>query len=953
MTTATTTHAQPPRPHVFTTKSGWEFPCRNDPRIPFAATLTLYAVLGFSFLGFNRSPWQMLAIVLSGSLLDVLLTYAFKGRKVFPLSAYISCCSLAILLNYSHASWVLLFPVLMCIGSKHAITFEGKHIYNPSMFGVATSLLLTNELITAAPAYQWAGGSISMSFFLVMVALLLFFVRIGKNWLVFSFLFFYALQTALRAYVMRHHIPPEMLFWGTVASPPFFLFTFYMITDPATSPKTPRGQVLFAFVLTLVDLWLHFKESVFTFFYAALIMGTFKFFILHGGALYKEGARKYFADRINWPTLKPIVAVAAMLLISVSSFRLFLQPALARNLTPPFRMERMTAERTGMHAEMSKLLEQVDPGLVHVAKWILSVGDAVAVGDYDGDGKLDLFFTNILKSPEDRNALYRNLGDFRFERVPLPEVERYKYDFKRDGVGLPAGATFVDYDGDGDQDLALAVGFGHSRLLQNQLSESGRAEFVDVSQEVGLSEQTVSLAIEFLDFDRDARLDMFVTNSVDPYLHDYTPARPLNIFDLPKPEYAGDRRMFRFMHDGWHDAGNGGPNTLYRALPGGKFSALDRKSMGLTDTHWSLAVSSADFNRDGFTDLYVASDFGPDDLYLNRRGTGFEHVVGKMFGDIGKDTYKGMNATTADFDRNGYMDVYVSNVHHSLQAEGSLLWMVRPTSDPFHPSFQDEATQRGALNERRFGWGAGAGDVDNDGFVDIVQANGMVDDRLDRRDDYTRKDYWYVNQKLMQSGPSIHTYADMWGDIRGRTIYPNEKRRLYMNLGARGETAFQDVADLVGIAEPDNSRGTALVDLDDDGDLDLVVTNQHGPSSIYRNTLRSGAGSREHHFVGLSLLGDGRTTHRTAVGSRVTIRYEENGKTVQQVGEVTVLGGFSAQRDPRVHFGLGKYHGKVQVTIEWYGGKSQALTVEPDTYYVVEQGGSVAQNALPVRPGGA
>ncbi len=153
--------------------------------------------------------------------------------------------------------------------------------------------------------------------------------------------------------------------------------------------------------------------------------------------------------------------------------------------------------------------------------------------------------------------------------------------------------------------------------------------------------------------------------------------------------------------------------------------------MGMPETHWSLAVSTVDFNRDGWTDLYVANDFGPDDVYLNEGGVRFRRVAGRLFGEIGRDTYKGMNASVADFDRNGWLDVYVSNVHHSLQAEGSLPWMVGPGRDAFTPAFRDEATFRGALNERRFGWGAAAGDLDNDGWPDLVQANGMVDDRLD------------------------------------------------------------------------------------------------------------------------------------------------------------------------------------------------------------------------------
>ncbi|MCB9636773.1 MAG: VCBS repeat-containing protein [Sandaracinus sp.] len=916
---------------------GWEVPTLRDPRLPFAAILTLYGVLGFTFLGFNRSAGQMLAIVGSGALLDMALAWGLRRKRLVPLSAYISCCSLALLLNYSHSSWVLFFPVLLTVGSKYALTFEGRHVFNPSMFGVSTSLLLSHELVTAAPAYQWAGGSVTMSLFMLMAALTLFVLKVGRNWLVGSFLVFYTLQTAFRAWFLRHHIPAEMLIVGTLASPPFFLFTFYMLTDPATSPKTRKGQVIFAFVITIVDLYLHVKESVFTFFYAALVMGTGKFFFLHGRAFVKAPVA-YLRARLAWTSLRPVLAVAALFAISLASWTFVLRPAAAAHVDPGFRMERLDGERTGLGVEMGDLLERVDPKLRHVAKWVLSVGDAAAVGDVDGDGRLDLFFTNLLKRDEDRHALYRNVGDFRFERVALPAVDARFGDggYAQDGVGLPAGATFVDYDGDGDQDLALAVGFGRSRLLQNRLVEDGALGFVDVSESVGLDAPSVSLAMTFLDVDRDANLDLFVTNSVDPYLREYDPPRELNLFALPEAEHEGDRRMLRFMHDGWHDASNGGENLLYRGNGEG-FEIVDARALGLRETHWSLAVSTADLDHDGFTDLYVASDFGPDDVYLSRAGEGpfgrrFERQAGPSFGTIGRDTYKGMNASVADFDRNGYLDVYVSNVHHSLQAEGSLLWMVYPEEGGI--SFVDEATQRGALNERRFGWGAGVGDLDCDGWIDLVQANGMVDDRLDPRG-YDRKDYWYVNHKLMQSGPEVHTYADMWGDIRGRTIYPNEARRAYLNLGAHGDRFFQDVARELGIAEPDNSRGVVVADLDDDGDLDLVITNQHGPSSIYRSDLQQRPNAPS--WIGLALEGDGTRTHRSAVGTRVVIRYVEDGETVEQTTELGVLGGFAAGRDPRVHFGLGRHRGPVEVTIHWLGAPAETLTLDSGRYHAVRQ----------------
>lgn len=916
---------------------GWVWPRWTDARLPFAALLTLYGVLGFTWFGFNRSPAQMATIVVTGSLLDVGLGWLLRREKVVPLSAYISCCSLALLLNYSHSSWLLLLPVWLAIGSKYVLTFEGRHVFNPSMFGVATSLLFTRELITAAPAYQWANGEVALSAFIVMAALVLFFFRVGRTWLVVSFLGFYALQTALRAYIMRFHLPPEVLFLGTLGAPSFFIFTFYMLTDPATSPRTPRGQVLFALVLTLVDLVLHLKESVFTFFYAALACGTGRFLFLHARALWRA-PREYLRGLFSPGPLKRVGVVGGLGAAMAAAWFSLIHPA-ARAHPLPFHMERLEASRIGLGTEMSDMLERVDPRVRHISKWVLSVGDAVAAGDFDGDGLLDLYLSNPLKRDEDRAALYRNLGDFRFERVKVPALERFATNYKDDG--LAGSATFVDYDGDGDEDLAIGVAFGPSRLLRNLLRETGRPDFEDVTEAVGLTAHSVSLGVTFLDYDRDGRLDLYVANALTTHLPDYTKPTPLNLFKLPEPEYPGDRRMFRFMHDGWHNATNGGLNALYRGREGGTFEKQDMRALGMPETHWSLAVSTVDLNHDGWTDLYVANDFGPDDVYLNEAGRHFRHVVGQRFGEIGKDTYKGMNASVADFDRNGYLDVYISNVHHSLQAEGSLLWMVGPgEGDGFVPSFHDEATFRGALNERRFGWGAAAGDLDNDGWPDIVQANGMVDDRLDRRlPDGARKDYWYVNHKLMQSGPDFHTYADKWGDIRGRTIYPDEARRAYLNLGDEKPGHFVDVARELGIDDPDNSRGVLMADLDNDGDLDLVITNQHGPVSVYRNTLRREAGApvAGANFVGLRLVGDGQHTSRAAVGTRVVVSYVENGRTVEQVREVGLMGGFSASADPRLHFGLGRHAGPVTATIHWYGGEVQTLSLEPNRYHEVRQ----------------
>jgi hypothetical protein len=304
-----------------------------------------------------------------------------------------------------------------------------------------------------------------------------------------------------------------------------------------------------------------------------------------------------------------------------------------------------------------------------------------------------------------------------------------------------------------------------------------------------------------------------------------------------------------------------------------------------------------------------------------------------MFGSVGKDTYKGMNASLGDFDRNGWLDVHVSNVHMPLQAEGSLLWMLGPGKDGV-PEFTDEATVRGALNEGRFGWGAAVGDLDLDGWLDMVQANGMVDDTLDKRFEAC-PDYWYVNEKVMRAPPEVHAYADLWGDIRGRCINPRDADRVYLSRGDRRVRQFEDASKALGFGPDVPSRGMLLADFDDDGDLDLLKTRMVAPGALYRNTLREDGAGR--NWTGLYLAGDGVTCNRDAVGTRVVLRYEEGGRRVEQVREVLAVNGFSAQSDRRLLFGLGGYSGPLEADIHWCGRPASRVRLTPGMYNAVSQ----------------
>lgn len=885
-----------------------------DPRIPVALVLFTYLVLGLTVLGFNRSPLQAITTTISCCLLELGLTRLFKKKWIFPFSAMITSFSLSFLLNYSHDFFLLFVPLFFAIGSKYVFQFKDKHVLNPAMAGISFSLLTVPHLVTAAPAYQW-NGITHMSIFVIMLGLMFVIPKVNRHWLVISFLFFFTIQTFLRAMVMKHHLPFETLFLGTLSSPSFFIFTFFMITDPATSPADRRTQIQVGAALATLDLILHLYQSYYTFFYAALIVGLFRWTQNHFREGQSIGVLKYLKTRFieSGYYLKPIT----LLIIGFAGTWLYghvIHPQLpTQNLS--WKFEKIKSENTGLKAALSTdLYNSVDPRVQKIVKWVLSVGESASVADVNNDGKMDLFLTHFLKEPEMRASLYLNTGDYRFQRIELTQLDKIRRNPKL--YGVVTQGVFADYDNDGDQDLFLTLGFGESRLLQNQWMQKGILEFLDVSNSVGLNVYNNSLGATWADFNRDGLLDLLVLNVWPDSLPKHQVPRSLNFFQLPETQSPDDSSPFEFMHDSWHMSNNGGVNRLFLQTAEGKFELQDSQVWGIPETRWSLAVSAADLNQDGWTDLYIANDFGPDDLYYNREGKKFENIKGTLFGSIGRDTYKGMNASAADFDREQYLSVYISNVHHAFQAEGSLLWKFSPSEDPFYPQLTEVAAHRGVLNESRFGWGASATDFDNDGWVDIAQANGMVNDWIDRKFDKC-PDYWYVNEKIARSPPSIHRYANKWGDIRGYCIYGEDRDRLYLNRGRGALPQFVDVAEQLEFINTSPSRSMTSADFENRGRRDLLVGHQFDEPSLFRNLNLS---SQAPKWIGLQLQSLDARCNRDAYGSRVQIQVQtKNRKSWTIIQEKQAVSGFSSQSDSRLHFGLGLDTDRVDVKVLWCG----------------------------------
>jgi enediyne biosynthesis protein E4 len=534
-------------------------------------------------------------------------------------------------------------------------------------------------------------------------------------------------------------------------------------------------------------------------------------------------------------------------------------------------------------------------------------GAGVALGDINNDGLIDIFFAGN----QSENKLYLNKGNFEFEDITLQA-----------GLAVPGiwstGVSMADVNGDGLLDIYICKSgpLGGEQRHNELFINNGDLTFTEMSKEYGLADQGLSQHAVFFDYDRDGDLDMYLLNNS---------ARSIGANDLR----AGQREIRDPM----------GGNKLYRNDDGRFVDVSEEAGIYGSAIGYGLGVTVADLNKNGWPDLYVSNDFFEKDyLYLNNGDGTFTEALEEMITEISMGS---MGADIADLNNNGWPDIFVTEmlpadlqrVKTKTPFEDWDKYQANLKSGYYHqftrntlqrnmgfqpgtemPHFIDVARKSG-VEATDWSWGALIFDADNDGLKDIFVANGIVKDLTDF--DYV--DYYVNNQNLIGQHKKDSVLLTKMIDE-----FPSvpQQNFLFKNLG---DFNFENIAETAGMAQFTFSTGAAYADLDNDGDLDLVINNLNGPPFIFKNNSRE---INANHYIQLDL------------GRHFGAQASVFAGGQHFFAEHNPVKGYMSSVDHRLHFGLGQLDRIDSLHILWPNGSisnlkevavDQLLKLEPGT----------------------
>lgn len=561
-------------------------------------------------------------------------------------------------------------------------------------------------------------------------------------------------------------------------------------------------------------------------------------------------------------------------------------------------------------------------------------GSGVALGDVDGDGRCDIYFCSLQQG----NRLFRNLGNLRFEDIT-----------SRAGVAcagqFSSGATLVDIDGDGDLDLLVnALGAG-TRLFLND----GKAQFREVTAESGLGSTSGSTSLALADIDGDGDLDVYVCNF-----------RPSTILDRPGTSFrvenqangpvvvAVDGRStdapdldHRFVvTPGGEVLELGEVDGLYRNDGAGHFTRLsftdgtflDEQGIALKEPprDWGLAAQFRDLNGDGYPDLYVCNDlFTADRIWMN---DGHGHFKALSTRAVRNNSTFSMGVDFADINRDGFLDYFTvdmfsrDHVKRMTQVSGNMRVGLPPGVIDYRAQMNRNVLQlnRGdntfaeiaifaGVEASEWSWGPVFLDVDLDGYEDLLIPNGQLHD--------------FQNADLSIALEAVKT-DQTFSAQRALEILGRFQGLFTPNLAFRnrGDCTFEDVSTRWGFGTPVISQGIALGDLDNDGDLDVVVNNLNHECGVYRNDTSAPR---------LAIRLKGRGSNSAGVGGWIRIF---GGPTREQSQEIVSGGRYLSGDDPMRVFAAGPEGSHLSIEVRWRSGKRSRISdVEGNRYYEIEE----------------